>query len=409
MEIEKSRSLNILDKFIFNETEHHVTIIWENGEPLFRAADIGKILDIKDWRSVTRDYEPDEKGMRSMHTLGGLQQVLVLTENGLYRLLFNSRKPIAKPFQRWVASVVREIQRNGEYVIKNLQDQISEYQKKDEAKNIALVKAYHLREVVYFGKIKDLDGKMIVKIGQTKDIWTTFTERHPASYGQIELLNAIECQLNEQFEYFLLHHANIKKFKYDGIVKLDGTKSNEIIQVTEKELEDVYSIAKANVSKFRTAVEIQDDVIEIMSELKDALKGEIKNEVGKQIEKHTKDIMDLFRKELQQLRPVDNTIDAEPVKPKKTRKRVRIRESGTGKCLGCEAKITVQAKFCVDCVKGNQEKKFDISREELYELVHVKQIPYTKLGLRFGVSDNAVRKRCKTLGIEIRRVKKQKQ
>jgi anti-repressor protein len=50
-----------------------------------------------------------------MHTLGGDQQVTFLTEKGLYKVLFKSRKPIAEKFQNWVCEVIKEIRLNGLY------------------------------------------------------------------------------------------------------------------------------------------------------------------------------------------------------------------------------------------------------------------------------------------------------
>lgn len=42
-------------------------------------------------------------------TRGGLQDVTFLTEKGLYKILFKSRKPIAEKFQNWVCDVVKEL------------------------------------------------------------------------------------------------------------------------------------------------------------------------------------------------------------------------------------------------------------------------------------------------------------
>ena len=53
--------------------------------------------------------------MHSMHTLGGEQDVTFLTEKGLYKVLFKSRKPIAEKFQNWVCEVIKEIRLNGKY------------------------------------------------------------------------------------------------------------------------------------------------------------------------------------------------------------------------------------------------------------------------------------------------------
>ena len=45
----------------------------------------------------------------------GNQDVLFLTEIGLYRLLGMSRKEKARKFQKWIATVVKEIRSNGKY------------------------------------------------------------------------------------------------------------------------------------------------------------------------------------------------------------------------------------------------------------------------------------------------------
>lgn len=47
------------------------------GEPLFVASDIAKILEYRDAYNMTRRLDPDDKGTRSASTLGG---ILILTE-----------------------------------------------------------------------------------------------------------------------------------------------------------------------------------------------------------------------------------------------------------------------------------------------------------------------------------------
>ena len=70
-----------------------------HGEPLFRASDIGEILGLKKIRNSISDFNETEKVARPMGTPGGIQEVLLLTDIGLYRLLGQCRKPIALPFQ----------------------------------------------------------------------------------------------------------------------------------------------------------------------------------------------------------------------------------------------------------------------------------------------------------------------
>ena len=69
----------------FNNNNLHTEIVIKGTyeEPLFRANDIGTILEISTIRSVIRDFDKTEKVVLTMHTLGGDQQVTFLTEKGL--------------------------------------------------------------------------------------------------------------------------------------------------------------------------------------------------------------------------------------------------------------------------------------------------------------------------------------
>lgn len=54
---------------------------------------------------------------------------------------------------------------------------------------------------------------------------------------------------------------------------------------------------------------------------------------------------------------------------------------------------------CSDIIRGLKSRKFNPSKEELVNLL--KEKPMTEIGKMFGVSDNAVKKRCKKFGIEL--------
>lgn len=58
------------------------------------------------------------KGVKPIHTPGGMQEMLVLYEQGLYFFLARSDKPKALPFQIWLANdVVPSIRKTGSYAI----------------------------------------------------------------------------------------------------------------------------------------------------------------------------------------------------------------------------------------------------------------------------------------------------
>ena len=54
---------------------------------------------------------------------------------------------------------------------------------------------------------------------------------------------------------------------------------------------------------------------------------------------------------------------------------------------------------CRNCTATSQEK-FKISKQELEDLIFVEKLSFTKIGKKFGVSNNAIRKRCIKYGIK---------
>ena len=95
------------------------TVKQENGDVLFNAKDVCAILDIKNVSKACEKLDDDEKGITTSDTLGGKQEVLMITESGLYSLIFTSRKPEAKAFRKWVTSeVLPAIRQTGSYAVK---------------------------------------------------------------------------------------------------------------------------------------------------------------------------------------------------------------------------------------------------------------------------------------------------
>ena len=85
-------------------------------EPLFLAKDVAKLIEHSNSRMMLKNIDEDEKVVNNVYTLGGTQEMLFLTEAGLYEVLFQSRKPIAKQFKRQVKSILKEIRRTGGYI-----------------------------------------------------------------------------------------------------------------------------------------------------------------------------------------------------------------------------------------------------------------------------------------------------
>lgn len=100
--------------FSFNSLD--VRVVDRNGEPWFVAADVCAALSVGNSSDVMRRLDEDEKGVVSIDTLGGRQDVSVVNESGLYAVVMTSRKPEAKKFKKWVTSeVLPAIRKTGSY------------------------------------------------------------------------------------------------------------------------------------------------------------------------------------------------------------------------------------------------------------------------------------------------------
>jgi hypothetical protein len=69
-------------------------------------------------RKALERLDDDEKGVSSIHTPGGQQEMTVVNESGLFNLMLGSRKPEAKRFKRWVThEVLPSIRKTGSYAV----------------------------------------------------------------------------------------------------------------------------------------------------------------------------------------------------------------------------------------------------------------------------------------------------
>ena len=90
--------------------------IKRDEEIWFVANDICRALDIQNVRQNLAEFPDDEKGVCIIYTLGGPQQMNIVSEPGFYRLIFMSRKPEAEKIKRWVFhEVLPSIRKYGFY------------------------------------------------------------------------------------------------------------------------------------------------------------------------------------------------------------------------------------------------------------------------------------------------------
>ena len=101
---------------VFNLNENSVRVQIINDEPWFVAKDVCDSICLENSRKATAKLDDDEKRVSLIVTPSGEQQMTIVNESGLYNLIFQSRKPEAKAFKKWVTSeVLPSIRKNGTY------------------------------------------------------------------------------------------------------------------------------------------------------------------------------------------------------------------------------------------------------------------------------------------------------
>ena len=138
----------------FNYQDQPVRTITVDGQPAFIAADLLGLLELN--RSSAALLDDDEKGVHTVDTLGGAQQMAYVTEAGMYSLVLRSRKPEAKAFKRWIThDVLPQIRKTGAYAVKEFSRlELIDMAREAEVARIAEYQARQLAE----SKVQELAG-----------------------------------------------------------------------------------------------------------------------------------------------------------------------------------------------------------------------------------------------------------
>jgi hypothetical protein len=101
---------------VFNYESREVRTVFKDGEPWWALKDVCEVLELGSPHKVFERLDDDEKGRSLIPTPGGDQEMLIISESGLYDVIIRSDKPAAKPFRRWITrEVLPSIRRTGSY------------------------------------------------------------------------------------------------------------------------------------------------------------------------------------------------------------------------------------------------------------------------------------------------------
>ena len=112
----------------FNFESNSIRTLAINNEPWFVAKDLCNAINISNYRDAIERLDEDEKGVALTDTLGGQQEMNIVSESGMYTLILRCRDAVKKGsvphrFRKWVtAEVLPAIRKTGKYESKTTAD-----------------------------------------------------------------------------------------------------------------------------------------------------------------------------------------------------------------------------------------------------------------------------------------------
>ena len=94
---------------------HELNMYGTKEEPLFLAVEVAKMIDYSVGKTghMLHMVDKDEKLTLTIVRSGQGREMWFLTEDGLYEVLMQSRKPIARRFKRAVKDILKDLRLSG--------------------------------------------------------------------------------------------------------------------------------------------------------------------------------------------------------------------------------------------------------------------------------------------------------
>lgn len=206
--------MNNIQIFKNNEFGEVRTLVVE-GEPWFVGKDVAESLGYAKARNAIATHVDgeDKKDAPIQGTLGGVQEMTIINESGLYSLIFGSKLESAKRFKRWVTSeVLPSIRKTGGY-----QKQLSP----QEMMRIQLGMIDDHED-----RIKSLESNMVIDYGQqqtlrqhvNKAVLNALGGKDTEAYAYISKVVFAECNRDLQDRFKVNSRNNIPRKRYEEAI-----------------------------------------------------------------------------------------------------------------------------------------------------------------------------------------------
>ena len=278
-----------------------ISIISENIDNkkiyYFKASDIGKALELSNIAVSIQHYDEDERVIRKAYdTEKRMQNTTFLTSQGVYRLLYNSKKDVAKKFRKWAGNILDDIIFNESKELKiqleknaqQVKDLTNTIEKKDKllemsdeqiekTREKAIIEQFPVNtQCIYYGKIdnKSDHNEFLIKGGNSNDLENR-VKRHKQTYTNFVLLAAFKVNNKVEFENDIKSHP-ILKYRTRKIVINDKNYTELFAYDENFTINDIHQIFKDTIKE--KELEMRFGIIQLQIEL------QLKQEETKQMQ-----------------------------------------------------------------------------------------------------------------------------
>ena len=165
---------------VFYNEESNVNIRMEeiSNQPWFIAKDVCTALELSEVSNTVKRLDDDEKLARIVFVSGQGREMWFINESGLYNLIFQSRKPEARAFRKWVTNeVLPKIRQTGQYRIEGEAECMREQQQR---KRLPLPKyrpffeewKQRVKPYISQDELEDVAAAMGVGISHVRKVYT---------------------------------------------------------------------------------------------------------------------------------------------------------------------------------------------------------------------------------------------
>jgi len=212
-----------------NFNNNTLRILGTYQKPLFVAKDICNIIGLSNVTEALKIIPEKWRSSEFLKTSSGKQNMLLINESGLYKLIMRSNKPIAQKFQEWICEeVLPSIRKTGEFKFKKmLQEKDEEIKSLHKLVKRKERKKFKKNNSVYI--ISNPDIKNYLKLGKSRDLnkrLDSLASGAPNQYN-VEYYRSVDNAYEETaIELLLLSILNKYRVKNDT----KGCKAREWIK-----------------------------------------------------------------------------------------------------------------------------------------------------------------------------------